>query len=222
MALNAALALLVAAVAATVVVGKRAGVAPAALASAMITLAWQYSAPPGRFCARGLGEATTALVVTVMVPVFGFLLQARAVGRPILLAAALPCALQFAMLLAIEFPDAAGDAAAGKRTLVVRLGALPAARLYAALTLAAFGALPLWALAGLARARGAGAAGAGAGRRLAGGAGGARRLRRSGALGQHRLLVGGAADRKRGHRAGGDLWPAAESKLRPPPPPAGA
>ena len=53
------------------------------------------------------------------------------------------------MLLAIEFPDAAGDAAVGKRTLVVRLGALPAARLYAAMTLAAFGALPLWALAGL-------------------------------------------------------------------------
>jgi 1,4-dihydroxy-2-naphthoate octaprenyltransferase len=53
------------------------------------------------------------------------------------------------MLLAIEFPDAAGDAAAGKRTLVVRMGAGRAARLYAALTLAAFGALPLWALAGL-------------------------------------------------------------------------
>ena len=31
--------------------------------------------------------------------------------------------LQFAMLLAIEFPDATGDAATGKRTLVVRLGA---------------------------------------------------------------------------------------------------
>ena len=77
------------------------------------------------------------------------MLQAGTLARPIFLAAALPCALQFAMLLAIEFPDAAGDAAAGKRTLVVRMGALSAARLYAALTLAAFGALPLWALAGL-------------------------------------------------------------------------
>ena len=148
-ALNAAVVLLLAATAAAFAVGRRAGLAPAALAAAMITLAWQYSAPPGRFCARGLGEAATALVVTVMVPVFGFLLQAHTVASPIFLAAALPCALQFAMLLAIEFPDAAGDAAAGKRTLVVRMGALPAARLYAALTLAAFGALPLWALAGL-------------------------------------------------------------------------
>jgi len=80
---------------------------------------------------------------------FGFLLQARALAPPIFLAAALPCALQFAMLLAIEFPDAAGDAAVGKRTLVVRLGAPAAARLYAAVTIAAFGALPLAALAGL-------------------------------------------------------------------------
>jgi len=149
-ALRAAVALLLAAVAAALLVARRAGHAPGALAAAMIALAWAYSAPPGRLCARGLGEAATALVVTVMVPAFGFLLQARALAAPVFLAAALPCALQFAMLLAIELPDAAGDAAAGKRTLVVRMGALPAARLYAALTLAAFGALPLLARAGLA------------------------------------------------------------------------
>jgi 1,4-dihydroxy-2-naphthoate polyprenyltransferase len=148
-ALRAAVVLLAAALAATLVLARRAGAGPGALAGGMIALAWQYSAPPGRFCARGLGEAATALVVTLMVPMFGYLLQARALAAPIFLAAALPCALQFAMLLAIEFPDAAGDAAAGKRTLVVRLGALPAARLYAALTLAAFGLLPIWALAGL-------------------------------------------------------------------------
>ena len=115
----------------------------------MIALAWGYSAPPLRLCARGLGELTTALVVTLLVPLFGYDLQAGALAAPIFFAAALPCALQFAMLLAIEFPDAAGDAAVGKRTLVVRLGALPAARLYAATTLAAFGALPLLARAGL-------------------------------------------------------------------------
>jgi len=49
------------------------------------------------------------------------------------------------MLLAIELPDAAGDAVAGKRTLVVRLGAVTGARLYAALTIAPFGMLPLLA-----------------------------------------------------------------------------
>ena len=65
--------------------------------------------------------------------------------RAIFAACLLPCALQFAMLLAIELPDAAGDAVAGKRTLVVRLGAAAGARLYAALTIAGFGALPLLA-----------------------------------------------------------------------------
>ena len=132
-----------------VVPARRVGVGPLLLSAAMIGLAWGYSAPPLRLCARGLGELTTALVVTLLVPLFGYDLQAGALAAPIFFAAALPCALQFAMLLAIEFPDAAGDAAVGKRTLVVRLGALPAARLYAATTLAAFGALPLLARAGL-------------------------------------------------------------------------
>jgi 1,4-dihydroxy-2-naphthoate octaprenyltransferase len=148
-ALGAARVLLVVAAAAAAVLARRAGAPSLLLAAAMIGLAWVYSAPPFRLCARGFGELTTALVVTGLVPVFGYHLQAGALAAPIFCAAALPCALQFAMLLAIEFPDAAGDAAVGKRTLVVRLGALPAARLYAATTLAAFGALPLWTLAGL-------------------------------------------------------------------------
>jgi 1,4-dihydroxy-2-naphthoate octaprenyltransferase len=148
-ALRASRVLLVVAAGAAVVLARRVGVGPLLLSAAMIGLAWGYSAPPLRLCARGLGELTTALVVTLLVPLFGYDLQAGGLAAPIFLAAALPCALQFAMLLAIELPDAAGDAAVGKRTLVVRLGALPAARLYAATTLAAFGALPLLARAGL-------------------------------------------------------------------------
>ena len=148
-ALRASRVLLVIAAVAASLMARRVGVGPLLLSAAMIGLAWGYSAPPLRLCARGLGELTTALVVTLLVPLFGYDLQAGALAAPIFCAAALPCALQFAMLLAIEFPDAAGDAAVGKRTLVVRLGALPAARLYAATTLAAFGALPLLARAGL-------------------------------------------------------------------------
>jgi 1,4-dihydroxy-2-naphthoate octaprenyltransferase len=148
-ALRASRVLSVVAAGAAVVTARRVGAGPLLLSAAMIGLAWGYSAPPLRLCARGLGELTTALVVTLLVPLFGYDVQAGALAAPIFLAAALPCALQFAMLLAIEFPDAAGDGAVGKRTLVVRLGALPAARLYAATTLAAFGALPLLARAGL-------------------------------------------------------------------------
>ncbi len=148
-ALIAAYVLLLIAVSAAVMLGRRAG--PEALLIAVVTilLAWGYSAPPLRLCARGLGELTTALVVTLLVPLLGHVLQAHALGAPIFLAAALPCALQFAMLLAIEFPDAASDAATGKRTLVVRMGAPAAARLYAVITLGAFGALPFFAGAGL-------------------------------------------------------------------------
>jgi len=68
------------------------------------------------------------------------------------------CGLQFAMLLAIELPDAAGDAAGGKRTLVVRHGAAFGARLYVAVVVGSFLCLPLLVWAGLPGAVGFGAA----------------------------------------------------------------
>jgi 1,4-dihydroxy-2-naphthoate octaprenyltransferase len=148
-ALRAARVLALIALGAAVVLARRAGPGTLLLAIPMIGLAWGYSAPPLRLCARGLGEVTTALVVTTLVPVVGYVLQSRGLDASIFLAAALPSALQFAMLLAIEFPDAAGDAATGKRTLVVRLGAPAAARLYGVVTIGAFGALPLFVRAGL-------------------------------------------------------------------------
>lgn len=112
---------------------------------AMLVLAWEYSAPPLRLCASGAGEVDTAIVVTGLVPWLGFYLQAPdLVGAWTLVAAIIaPALLQIAMLVAIEFPDAAGDAATGKRTLVVRLGAARAARLYVAITLAAYAWLPI-------------------------------------------------------------------------------
>ncbi|HEY5946805.1 MAG TPA: prenyltransferase, partial [Kofleriaceae bacterium] len=113
----------------------------------VLVLAWEYSAPPLRLCATGLGELDTAIVVTVLVPWLGFYLQAPSMaGASQLAITIVPLALlQFAMLLAIEFPDAAGDAATGKRTLVVKLGAPAAARLYAAINSAAF----VWPLVAL-------------------------------------------------------------------------
>jgi 1,4-dihydroxy-2-naphthoate octaprenyltransferase len=106
----------------------------------VLVLAWEYSAPPLRLCATGLGELTTALVVTVLVPWLGFYLQAPSGGgeRALVLTIVPLALLQIAMLLAIEFPDANSDAATGKRTLVVRLGSTAAARLYVAITTLAF------------------------------------------------------------------------------------
>jgi 1,4-dihydroxy-2-naphthoate octaprenyltransferase len=152
-ALAAALVLGFVALGATLVVAMRAGASERPLllpiAVVMTTLAWAYSAPPLRLAALGLGELTTSLVVTLCVPLLGYYAQAGEIHPRIFAACLLPCVLQFAMLLAIELPDAAGDAIVGKRTLVVRLGALAGARLYALLTIAGFGALPLLASEGL-------------------------------------------------------------------------
>ncbi len=117
-------------------------------------LAWGYSAPPLRLHARGLGQLTGVVVVSVLTPLTGFYLQA---GRSAsssspaqLLLALFPlCCLQFAMLLAVDIPDIAGDAAAGKRTLAVRLGVPRTVRLYLSATLLAYASLPLLVMAGL-------------------------------------------------------------------------
>lgn len=115
----------------------------------IVVLSWCYSSPPLRLSSRGLGEATTAFVVTLLTPLFGFYVQ-RGALHPLLFLACFPlCCLQFSMLLTIELPDAAGDAAQGKRTLVVRRGAEWAARSAAALLVVTFGSLPILFLMGL-------------------------------------------------------------------------
>ena len=108
------------------------------LMALMQALAWFYSAPPLRLHSRGLGEATTALVVPVLTPVSAFVIQAGELEWfPIALAVPLAF-LQFVMLLSIEFPDHAGDRAVGKRNLVVLLGPNAAARLATALVVSAY------------------------------------------------------------------------------------
>jgi 1,4-dihydroxy-2-naphthoate polyprenyltransferase len=129
--------------------GTAAWVAPLLLLTG--ALSWAYSAPPLRLHSTGLGELDTAVIVTGLVPLLGFYLQAPGlVGLPVLLLALVPLALlQVAMLLAIEFPDAEGDRAVGKNTLVVRLGAEAGARLYLAVVAIAYLSLPALVAAGL-------------------------------------------------------------------------
>jgi 1,4-dihydroxy-2-naphthoate octaprenyltransferase len=116
-----------------------------------LVLSWEYSAPPLRLSSSGLGEVAVALVVTALVPFFGFSLQAPdLVGLRVVVLAVVPlCCLQFAMVLAIEFPDAAGDRTVGKRTLVVRLGTERAMGLYVLTVAAAYALLPALAATGL-------------------------------------------------------------------------
>lgn len=107
----------------------------AGIGVAIGALAWAYSAPPLRLTARGLGELDTVVVVGLLVPLAGYVAFAHALG-PHVLAATVPgmCAT-FAMMVCVEIPDAAADAASGKQNLVVRWGsarALGAARFAAA------------------------------------------------------------------------------------------
>ncbi len=150
-ALSAALVLAGCALLLTLLVAHFARSAPfiAPLALLIIALSWAYSAPPFRLLSRGLGELTTALVVTLLTPLFGFYLQSEAFQWLPVLACLPLCGLQFAMLLTIELPDAASDAALGKRTLVVRRGAAWGAHVGAGIVAGSFCALPLFVALGL-------------------------------------------------------------------------
>lgn len=150
-ALIAAIVLALIGGALTVGIGVEAGSAAVVTLVAMFGLAWAYSAPPLRLCARGIGELDTAIVVTGLVPWLAFYLQAPDLrGLEVLGIAIVPLAmLQFAMLLAIELPDAAGDAATGKRTLIVRLGAARGAQVFVLFTTLAYAWLPVASMLGL-------------------------------------------------------------------------
>jgi 1,4-dihydroxy-2-naphthoate polyprenyltransferase len=99
------------------------------LGAAGLALAWAYSAPPLKLMSRGLGEFAVALAWILVV------LGADFVQRRQFFLIPASVALNFAFLVAAlllinGFPDAEADAAVGKRTLVVRLGANAASALY--------------------------------------------------------------------------------------------
>lgn len=122
-----------------------------------LLIAWGYSAPPLKLMARGLGEGAIAAGWLMVVLGTDFVQRGEFAARP--LVAGLPFALLVAAVLYLnQFPDALGDASAGKRTLVVRLGLKKARWGYLVLIAAAYlwlaaavvvGALPLSSAVGL-------------------------------------------------------------------------
>ena len=122
-----------------------------------LLIAWGYSAPPLKLMARGLGEGAIAAGWLMVVLGTDFVQRGEFAARP--LVAGLPFALLVAAVLYLnQFPDALGDASAGKRTLVVRLGLQKARWGYLVLVATAYlwlvaavmaGALPLWSVVGL-------------------------------------------------------------------------
>jgi 1,4-dihydroxy-2-naphthoate octaprenyltransferase len=92
--------------------------------AAILLLGWAYSHPPAKLSSRGLGELTIFLLFGPACVVGGAYLQQG--GWPGVAAwwVSVPMGLlTTAILVTNEVPDAAIDAAGGKRTLVVRLGA---------------------------------------------------------------------------------------------------
>lgn len=108
------------------------------LLTTMLLLAWSYSSPPLRLHTRGFGEPAVAIVVPLLTPLSGFVLQAGEIRiLPILLTLPLVC-LQLAMLLTLQIPDEDGDRSVGKLTWTVLFGVRPIVVLSSLLIVAAF------------------------------------------------------------------------------------
>jgi len=114
-----------------------------------LILGWSYSSPPLYLNSHGLGELTGAILISGLTPMVGFYLQARSLELLPFLVVFPLCCFQFAMLLVINFPDEAGDAAAGKHTLIYFLGKKNNSRFYITLLLLSYATLPLFLLLGL-------------------------------------------------------------------------
>lgn len=116
-------------------------------------LAIAYSLPPLVLAARGLGEAAVAVAFGLPVAASAWLQLGVFTFDGMLTAAVVGC-WTAAILICNEVPDIKADAAAGKRTLVVRLGTKRAPSLYLAvqavasalqLALGWLSDLPAWA-----------------------------------------------------------------------------
>lgn len=124
-----------------------------------IALAYGAHAPPLQLAYRGLGELAAAIAYGPLI-VGGTVLVQRGDIPAEAGWASVPLGLLVAAFLWIgEFPDAEADAAAGKRTLVVRLGKVPASRAFAALVLAAWSLVAVLPLLGADRGLWLGVAG---------------------------------------------------------------
>ena len=112
--------------------------------------AFFYTAPPVRYGYRGLGEVSHLLNFSFTIGMGAYVVQAVRCSWEafwVLLPLGL---MMFAMITINEIPDERDDAAAGKKTLVVRLGARKAVWLYGFAMASAFLVIllaPLFAMA---------------------------------------------------------------------------
>ncbi|MFO0593640.1 MAG: prenyltransferase [Polyangiaceae bacterium] len=106
-------------------------------------LAFFYHAPPFKLSYRGLGELAVFLTYGPLICAGAYVVQRGEIPlRAVHLG--VPVGVMIAAFLFInEFPDARADEASGKRTIVVRIGRVLAARAFVTFPIVAFGYLAL-------------------------------------------------------------------------------
>jgi len=108
-----------------------------------------YSSPPLRLSGSGYGEVVASVIVAGLVPAFGHLLQTGQPSWLLALATAPLIIFHYAMLIAFEFPDFLTDEAAGKKTLLVRVGRRAGASIHNTLIALALGLAAIASFMGL-------------------------------------------------------------------------
>lgn len=125
----------------------------------MAILALGYTAPPLKLCYRGLGELDVALTHSIVVILCGYIFLGGAWNDPLPWLLGLPLLLAIVPSISLSgIPDLEADAAAGKRTLAVRLGQRGALWLCLVFTVLAAGAALMAQLMNLAEGAFAGIA----------------------------------------------------------------
>jgi 1,4-dihydroxy-2-naphthoate octaprenyltransferase len=110
-----------------------------AIGLAGIGLGLAYTAPPVKLVYRGLGEIAVALGFGPIMLLGAYVVQTGSLSWEAVIAS-VPVAILVALILYVnEIPDRAGDAAAGKRTLPVRLAPPAVLRIYLVSAALAFG-----------------------------------------------------------------------------------
>lgn len=113
--------------------------------TAGLLIGWMYSAPPLALMSRGFGEAAVAAAWALVV--IGADYAQRGAFSRVAAFAGIGYGLLIGNILLINgFPDAAADEQVGKRTLVVRVGATPAAIVYLGVAIVSHA----WLVAGVA------------------------------------------------------------------------
>ncbi len=136
-----ALALLGAGAVVLALLALRAGPAVLAFAAAGLLTSLAYTGKPLNLAGRGLGEVVVGISFGPVLVGAAYYVQARAFDARALAVSLPMMVLVTAILYVNEMPDYAGDRAAGKRTLVVRLGRRRASRGYAVLMALAYASI---------------------------------------------------------------------------------